>query len=61
MKGSDDMTTNKVDASREARLWIRQIIVPAIFIGTILWSNDKVKAKVIAGKNKIVSKFRKEK
>ena len=60
MKGSADMT-NKTEASKEVRLWIRQIIVPAIFIGTILWSNDKVKAKIIAGKDKIVSKFHKEK
>jgi hypothetical protein len=49
-----------IDASREVRLWIGQVIVPACVAGLIAWSNPKVRTYVHDVKDKIKSKFRKK-
>ena len=38
------MTNRQVETSRELRLWIGQVIVPAVTGGIILWSNPKVRS-----------------
>ena len=52
-----------IDASREARLWITQVIIP-VGIGSVIFAKSETGKKTIAWtKNKIEefkSKFRKE-
>lgn len=49
----------RIDASREARLWIGQVIVPSMVgIGTLL-SIPGVKEKVVEKYRSIKSKFKK--
>jgi hypothetical protein len=51
------MTYKQIEASREVRLWIGQVIVPALAVGAMVMSKpeirDKVNAKVKEVKNKI--------
>jgi hypothetical protein len=51
------MTYKQIEASREVRLWIGQVIVPALAVGAMAMSKpeirDKVNAKVKEVKNKI--------
>ena len=54
------MKQKHIDASREARLWIGQVIVPAVIAGAMFLSNDKAKAYVSDVKEKVVSKFKKK-
>lgn len=54
------MKQKHIDASREARLWIGQVIVPAFIAGAMFLTNDKAKAYVSDVKEKVVSKFRKK-
>ena len=58
------MTNRQIETSREIRLWIRDIIVPAIGVGaTVLWLHpeikDNIKSKVDEIKSKFNSKFKK--
>lgn len=59
------LTQRQLDASREARLWIGQIIVPALLGGALIMTNPEAKAAVTNFKNKTVTKvksmFQKEK
>lgn len=54
------MTYKQIEASREARLWVSQIIVPAVIGGVLLMNNEKVRDSVAGYKNKLVSKFTKK-
>lgn len=54
------MKRNTIDTSREARLWIGQVFIPAITCAAIALSNDKVRAKASDIKNKVISKFKKK-
>ena len=51
------MTYKQIEASREVRLWIGQVIVPALAVGAMVMANpetrDKVNAKIKEVKNKI--------
>ena len=57
------MTYRQIEASREARLWVTQIIVPTIFgIGMVMSVpeiREPVKAKVSEIKEKIRTRFKK--
>lgn len=62
------MTRKQIDQSREARLWISQVIVPAVVAGSVAWSNPEVrvfvKGKYVGLKkcvNKQIQKFKKGK
>lgn len=46
-----------VEKAREIRLWIGQVIVPAIIGGTILWSNPNVRCFIHNKFNNIKTKF----
>ena len=53
------MTRKQIDQSREARLWISQVIVPAVVAGSVVWGNPEVRTFVktkYAGLKKGVSK-----
>lgn len=57
------MTNRQIETSREIRLWIRDIIVPAIGVGaTVLWLHpeikDNIKIKIDEVKSKFKSKFK---
>lgn len=54
------MKQKHIDASREARLWIGQVIVPAIMVGAMMLSDEKIRTFVVDKKNKIISKFKKK-
>lgn len=62
------MTRKQIDQSREARLWISQVIVPAIVAGSVVWGNPEVRV-FVKGKyvdlkkcvNKQIQKFKKGK
>lgn len=54
------MTYKQIEASREARLWVSQIIIPAVVGGVLLMSNEKVRDRAVGLKNKVVSKFTKK-
>jgi len=54
------MTYKQIEASREARLWIGQLVVPAVTCAAIAMTNEKVRDNVRNVKNKIVSKFTKK-
>lgn len=53
------MTYKQIEASREARLWIGQVLVPAVTCAVIALSNESVRKEVANIKNKIISKFHK--
>lgn len=44
------MTYKQIEASREARLWLGQVIVPAIVGAVAIWSNPEARCMI---KNKI--------
>lgn len=50
------MTHKQIDASREARLWIGQVIVPAITGGIMLYTNPNVR-NWVGGKVNDVKRF----
>ncbi len=50
---------NKIEAARELRLWITQIITPGIIIGAIVFTNPLVKDKLSSMKAKIKRVFKK--
>lgn len=58
------MTYKQIEASREIRLWIGQVIIPAIAAGGLILSNPEVrktiKQKKEDVKNSIKNKFSKE-
>lgn len=55
------MKYKTIEASRELRLWIGQVIVPAAMVGITIWSNptsrEWVTDKANAVKTKIQRKF----
>ena len=57
------MTYKQIEASREVRLWIGQVIVPAIGFGVMIMSNPQakyaVKSKVDKAKRSVKNKFNK--
>lgn len=51
------MTRRQIDASREARLWITQVIIPAFGIAMMIpEARDAVVAKAKEVKDRIVNK-----
>lgn len=54
------MKYKHIEASREARLWIGQLIVPAVTCAAIVMSNDKIRSYAADTKEKIKTKFRKK-
>ena len=64
MKGGRIMTYKQIEASREVRLWIGQVIIPAIGVVAVLMSNPQTKFMIINKTNKIKrsikNKFTKE-
>lgn len=53
------MKYKHIEASREARLWIGQVIVPAFTCAVIALSNDKVRNYAAGMVSKVKSKFHK--
>lgn len=56
------MTYKQIEASREARLWIRQVIVPAVVgagAATVLTLHPELKDKAKKKISSIKSKFKK--
>lgn len=49
------MTYKQIETSREIRLWIGQVIVPAITFGTIAMSNPQVRGYVNEKKSKVTN------
>jgi hypothetical protein len=54
------MKQKHIDASREVRLWIGDVIVPAVTLIAVVLTNENVRAKAVDMKDKVVSKFRKK-
>ncbi|MHC5188562.1 hypothetical protein ACYSNL_02085 [Enterococcus cecorum] len=55
------MKRKNIDAMREVRLWTRDIVIPGVAVGVMLWTNDEVR-KMVKHKckdvsNKVKSKF----
>ena len=48
MKGDEFMTWKQIEASREARLWIGQVIVPAITLAATSLAIPEVRKAVAA-------------
>lgn len=40
------MTRKQLDTSREIRLWVSQLVVPAMLVGSTLMNNPEIKQKV---------------
>ena len=54
------MTNRQIETSREIRLWIRDIIVPAIGVGaTVLWLHPEIKDNIKSKVDEIKNKFKK--
>lgn len=57
------MTYKQIEACREARLWITQVIVPTLIVTTVVMANPETKAAVTAkfkeAKAKIQNKLHK--
>ena len=58
------MTYRQIEASREARLWITEVIMPAVLFGATLYAaipevRETVNTKVKAVKEQIKSKTKK--
>lgn len=56
----DIMKQKHVDASRELRLWIGQVIVPAVACGLLVLSDSKARDYLTNAKDKVKSKFKKK-
>ena len=54
------MKRKNIDTSREIRLWIGQVFVPAFTFAAVVLSNENFRNKAVDIKNKIVSKIRKK-
>ncbi len=54
------MTYKQIEASRELRLWIGQVLVPAFGFGAVLWSKPEIKNTVTNKYEAIKSKFTKK-
>jgi hypothetical protein len=57
MKGDGFMKRKTIDASREARLWIKDIVVPALLFGATVLNIPEVKQAV----NEKVKQFKSRK
>lgn len=55
------MKYKHIEASREARLWIGQVIIPAAIVGGMILSNEALRQKIVLKgkyyKNKLKEKF----
>lgn len=51
-------TRQKIDRSREARLWISQVIIPAAGVTAVILGKPETRQKAIDGVNKIVDKVK---
>jgi hypothetical protein len=47
------MTYKQIEASREVRLWIGQVVVPAVTAGALLMSNPDIRQAVTTKTNQI--------
>lgn len=53
------MTNRQIETSREIRLWIRDIIVPSIGVGSIiLWLHPEIKDNIKSKVDEVKSKFK---
>lgn len=60
MEGGIDMTWRQIEASREARLWIRQIVLPvAAVVMMVPEARNAVVEKAKEAKKAIETKFKK--
>lgn len=55
------MTYKQIEASREARLWIGQVIVPAIGVTAAVMSNPEIRQAASAKLESIKEKLRRKK
>lgn len=55
------MTYKQIEASRELRLWIGQVIVPAIGVSAALLSNPEIKRAVATKAEDVKAKIRRKK
>lgn len=57
------MTYKQIEASREVRLWIGQVVVPAVMVGVMLMANpitrDFIVDKTTVVKDKFKTMFKK--
>lgn len=51
------MTYKQIEASRELRLWIGQVIVPAIGVSAALLSNPEIRKRVSEKLEGVKAKF----
>lgn len=59
------MTYKQIEASREARLWIGQVIVPAVSAAVLIISTNPelkntIKTKALSVKDSITNRFQKK-
>lgn len=58
------MTYKQIQAAHEARMWLKEVIIPAVGVGAVLYSSPQVREAVKDGvnklKNSIKSKFKKK-
>ena len=54
------MTYKQIETSREARLWIGQVIIPAVGVAGMIFANPEIRAKVV-GKAKCAKQAIKKK
>ncbi len=50
---------DKIEAAKEVRMWITQIIVPGIIVGAVVFTNPSVKNKIYSIKSKLKKAFKK--
>lgn len=55
------MTYKQIEASRELRLWIGQVIVPAVSVTAVVLANPDVRNAAKAKLNDIKKKFQSQK
>ena len=58
------MTYKQIQAAHEARMWLKEVIIPAVGVGAVLYSNPQVREAVKDGtikfKRFIKSKFKRK-
>ena len=54
------MTYKQIEASRELRLWIGQVLVPALGFGAMLWTKPEIRNAVTNKYEEVKSKFTKK-
>lgn len=54
------MTYKQIEASREARLWLGQVIIPAATAAAVILSNKEARDKIVETASNVKNNFKRK-